>query len=477
MQKSKLTRLLSLFSQKEMEQMLLFSKSPYFNTNRQLASLLQFLAAYAPDFEGAEVAPEKAYAFVYGKTTTPAEAKSVITKLASKLLKLCEQFIEHQVLKSERFYGAYFRKKWHQKPQNLAWEEETLRDMNVALATYPLRDAYKAHGDYLLEYEWAKWNINAGNALEHLDLNKMNRALDVYYLRAKLECLCHLNNHKLVSAHIYDMDEYSAVQSLLALRRDKMDDAYLIWEKALLLLQEPQSETRYQALKQSQKAHGAYLSPGENRTIFLYLAHSSRLVYKEAQVYFSALMDLYKMQIKSGCLLVEGVLPPITFYNIITVAISLQNLDWAGDFYKTYASKLDPHADNSSSIRYLCNSMLHFENQQFTTALEMLNQAHFRDVQGKLTERRFRLQIYLELGYNETFSDQVNSFRKFLYVNKAIIPPHHYDSNIAFIQATLSLFKVKHSGRKWLGELLGHLERNPNLPGKKWLEKHLRTFG
>ena len=124
----------------------------------------------------------------------------------------------------------------------------------------------------------------------------------------------------------------------------------------------------------------------------------------------------------------------------------------------------------------LCKAILFFEKQQFELALEFLNNTHFRDIQGKLLERRLRLRIYLELGYDDTFLDQINSFRKFLSVNKSIVPEHHYNGNKSFIQAANLIYKAQKEGIKSLNELKRHVESSLTLPEKHWIDSYIERL-
>ncbi len=476
MQKSKLIRLLSLFSELEMLRLSAFLKSPYFNTNQHLTLMLEYLQPFHPNFQHPGLNIQQAYQFIFKRAQASADSKETIAKISSKLLKLTEQFIEHQELKEHTFYAAYFRKKWYRKRHKPEWEEDALRNMQVAQSKYPLKDEYKAHCEYLIEYERAKWIASSDMVAEKFDLSKLNETLDAYYLRAKLECLCHMTNHTLVAGQPYVMEEKTLANQLLEIHRERLSPATLIWEKAWLLLQQPSSRPQYLALKQSLLEQGKFLSIPENQTIFSYLSHSARLTFVQSKDYFEELMDLYQWRINMGCLLIDGYVSPHTFFNIITVAVRLHKIDWANNFFQQFEMKLDPGAEKSPDMRMLCNSILHFEKHQYSTALDLLNNAHFKDIQSKLLERRLRLRIYLELGYEDIFVDHTNTFRKFLSVNKSIIPEHHYTGNKSFIQAASLIFKAQKDPKKSMRALAQFVETNPTLPEKHWIDSHLQNL-
>jgi hypothetical protein len=471
---NKLIRFLMLLSDAQLEHLMVFLKSPYFNTNQHLVALMEYLLPFAPVFNHPALSYQNAYTHIFKLPMPEPDAKVAITKLSSKLLKLGEQYLEHASLREHPFEGAYFRKKWYRKIHKPEWEEAALRDMNIAQAKYPLKDEYKAYCAYLIEYEQAKLVSTSVLVAEKFDLSKVNTALDHYYLRAKLECLCHMTNHAMVSGQYYDLKEISAVTQLLALREQQIDAATLIWNKALALLNQPDSKSCYLALKTAQKEHAPYLSIPENQTIFIYLSHSARKAFSDQEEYLRELMHLHIAQMEAGCLLTDGYIYPINFLNIIYVAIQQKEIAWANAFFQEFEPRLDPSSDKSPDIRLFCQSILYFENGEYEAALNALNGAYFKDIQLKLSERRLRLKIYLELGYIETFLDQINTFRKFLSVNKNIISDHHMEGSKAFIQAAYSIYKAEQERDKSLKMLQKMMAESPVLPERSWIEHKIR---
>jgi hypothetical protein len=463
-----------LLSDAHLEHLLIFLKSPYFNTNQHLVLLLEYLKPFAPTFNNMALNYQNAYTHIYKSPVPLSDAKDTITKLSSKLLKLGEQYLEHESLRERPFEGAYFRKKWYRKIHKPEWEEAALRDMNIAQVKYPLKDEYKSYCAYLIEYEQAKLVSTSNLVAEKFDLSKVNVALDHYYLRAKLECLCHMTNHAMVSGQAYDLKEINAITQLLTLREQQIDPATLLWSKALALLNQPSSKTCYLDLKTAQKEHAPFLSIPENQTIFIYLSHSARTAFSDQEEYLRELMQLHIAQLEAGCLLTEGFIYPINFLNIIYVAIQQKEIAWANAFFQEFESKLDPSSEKSPDIRLFCQSILLFENGEYEAALNTLNGAYFKDIQLKLSERRLRLKIYLELGYVETFLDQINTFRKFLSVNKNIISEHHIEGSKTFIQAAHSVYKAEQEPEKSLKMLQKMMIESPVLPERSWIEHKIR---
>lgn len=475
MYQTKIVRLLSALSRQASDKLLIFTRSPYFNTNTNLVLLLEFLLRHPEAMQEDAISYRNAFVAVFQREPLPDEAKPVISKLASKLLRLAEMFIEQEYLKEQPFFSAYFRKKWFRKNKMSEWEEEALSEMKVLNAQYPVYNAFKAMCNYFIEQEQMQTTVYTELILEKLDLSKLNESIDAYYLHEKLEILCHIANHSLIANQKYELPEVEPLLHLLELRQQSLSPATIIWQKALLMLRAPASAGHYAALKSALDTHGQLLSEEDRFTIFQCLLNAARFVFTSSDAYIREMIGLYKQQVQNGAILFNGAILPNPFYNVISIAIGLHDTDWAADFFERFQDKLDPGNKKSPGIRCLCSAMLLFEKKQYGAALDMLNTTYFKDIQTKLAERRLRIKVYLELGYDELLEDQLNAFRKFLSVNKSIIPNHHEEGNKAFINAAGLIFKIKFDGgvaKKKLDELV---KNSPIMPEKKWILEKLES--
>ena len=476
MHQSKTVRLLSLLSRQELDKFLAYTKSPYFNTNQHLIHLLEYLIPLAPDFDKSVISYQNAFIAVFKRLPQGEEEKSAIPKLASKLLRLAEGFIEQEQLATMPFFSAYFRKRWFRKNSQSDWEEDVLRQMKVLNTQNGIHDKYRSLCTYFIEYEEAQTTVFKELILEKLDLSRLNASIDAYYLHEKLETLCHIANHSLIANQKYEVPETEQVLQLLALRMEKLSPVTQLWQKALALLQDPGATAKYLDLKNSLENYGRLLSPPDHHVLFQYLLNTARFVFTDSAEYIREMMHLYKHQIQTGAILFNGYIIPDTFFNVIAVAIGLREREWAHHFFRQYKDKLDPRNHKSEGIRHFSESMLLFELEQYEQALERLNNTVFKDIQIKLAERRLRIKIYLELNYEELLLDQLNTFRKFLSVNKSIIPQHHELGNKTFINAVSLLSKMEHRSDRHHAKLEELVASSPILPEKKWISRKIEQL-
>jgi len=85
-----------------------------------------------------------------------------------------------------------------------------------------------------------------------------------------------------------------------------------------------------------------------------------------------------------------------------------------------------------------------------------------------------RLKIYYELGYDNSFEDLVNSFRRLLTAKNGTIPPHHLQANRDFITIIHKIYKLNFAPSSKAHKIASHIESIEMLPEKAWLLKKLK---
>lgn len=472
MKQNKCIRFISCFNSQELSRFEVYVASPYFNTNAHLELLLKYLVSFAPKFEHTNLSYERAYQYVFNKPSSGEDAKPPISKLTSKLLQLAMQFVEQEEFKESPIYAAHFRKKWFRRKSQSQWEQEALRDMKVIHAEYPFQDKLSSWYKYLIDFEQAKTTIHSALLLEKLDLSSLNKNLDLHYLHEKMELVCHLVNHSLITRQTYNIDAIKeSLNIILQQQEEHLPAALELWQKALQLLEEPNSRGYYIQLKQGLEDQSTVLTREDHFTLFQYLFNCARFAFPDSQGYSSELISLYKYQIKKNLILLNGHIFPETFYNIIHVFSASGELKMACLFFDEYKEKLDPGNKKSTGISQICESILLFEQAEYEQALDKLNTSFFYDILIKLLERRLRIKIYFELDYVDLLLDQLNAFRKFISVNQKIIPEHHLAGNTAFVNAVSLLVRNKYENKKELSRIATLVMESPFLQEKKWILK------
>jgi hypothetical protein len=476
MKETKTLKLIRLFKPNEILEIRHFIRTTYFNPSKKLVALFDYILQFSPDFDADTMTYEAAYEYVYPHGSDQSNPQRAMGKISSKLNTLLEKYIEVDGLQKDFFTAANYRKEWFRQRGESDWEFDAIKDMDQANQKQIHDNEVKLYHQYRVAWEYLRWETFSGNPYQKLDFLQTNERLDEYYLRAKLETLCHRANHALLIKQKEPLgEEVSILEKLLQLNIDNLTNITLLWYKALVLLLAPDQKNLYYQLKSNYTLSQEPLSTIEKRTFFHYLSNCARYCFTDAEMYSREIFELYQMQRDQNILLTNNFLGPESFYNIITTAIYLKEIHWATAFFEDYKGLLHPNNEKSGDMKALCESYIAFEHGSASDALDLLNATHFKDIYCKLSEKRLRLKVYIELDLIDLCLDHINSFRKFLSVNNDQIAPHHLEGNRAFINYAMAMQRSRFLNPIQLTEIVSDVKNCTILPERNWLLSKLET--
>lgn len=469
MRDSKLVKLLSGFSGKELKQLKLMADSPYFNNQESVRSLVDFLLLYAPGFNHPKVDYPWAYRHIFGSRPIQSDPQTAVAKVMSKLMLLVKEFIVQEELAQQPEQKVLYQVQFFNRRALVDYIPRLLEEGDDLLESNPYRNEYYFRHRLLLESEWSTFlNMVHDKSNPDYNLGKQNRALDTYYAVSKLQMFCFAKNAELRINVEFDYSQKPQFLEWIQ-RSGLLDDAHIrIWYLAFCLLNEP-GAAHFQDLKAAIRQLEGKLSPPNLRILYSYLANTARVVFSDRQTYFGALFDLYKEQLDLNILHVNGYLSPVMLRNVTIVGLKRREFDWVQHFLEENAERIVPTYLEREDIITLCKAYLHFEKKEFHRALELINTLRYESLFTKMDERRMRLMCYFEMHMIGPLDDLVNSFRKFLTDHKKGIPPNYLEENRLFIHFIHKLASANLKIRENRQTLADEIRQVPMLPEKEWL--------
>ncbi len=467
MKESKLVRLLQDFSDGERQMFRLFAISPYFNKNKQVCALLDYLYRFDPQFDHAALDYADAYAAVFPNT---AFNKTALIKLSSKTFLLAEQFIAYEQIKTDAIDSKLGLLTYHQERKNIPFFESTQKKCADALSEAPFKNDKWAYQKLTFEHQVAAFmSIHGDDGTGDANLQNANNALDAFYLMTKLKYLCYMKNRERLVNFSFN---FSLANQMEALKEQYVQDSPVlkVWWSAFQLLCEPASPQHYSHFKSLLAEHYHVFDKAEIRTLYTYLENASKYAPGE---HFAELFSLYETQIHAGVFDDSVLLAPILYKNMVTVALRLGNIAWTEDFMQKYGPQLPAPQKEGESIQPLCLAMVAFAKQDYYKALGLLNASRSGNLYIKLEERRLRLKTFYEMQYISTFEDEVNSFRKFLSDNRKNIAAYYLTANRNFINTLFKLSRASKGDKDRIDALSLIIRSEQQLPERIWLQTKL----
>jgi len=469
LKKNKLSIILSALSDKEVKEFRQFVNSPFFNKNKKLLKLIDFLIKFHPTFNHKKFTEIEAINVL---SLNRKNGKAQLAKLSTSLFKLFKTF------------------NYHNRSNEIELDFELLKfyvEKELAHLFNNKQALFEKELDALQQNEEQFWHYYKFNDLirNHLsftqdkgigDINyqKTTDALDQFYVLTKLKFTALKKNRQKVVNYRYT---FPFINNILdEINSNEIFDTPLIqiWIGIINIIDaEKPTIIQYNNLKSYFLKHQEIITDDDSREIFVYLKNIANQVFPQGKDYFVEYFDLSKKQYEKGFLYYNGFIPPTEFLNIIRIGIAAAENNYIKEFIKDNKNLISTEYQEKESIYELGMAILLFDEKKYDEVLDILNQIKNVNVYRKMHERRIRLLVYYELDMMSLFDDLINSFRKYLTINKDDLAEFHVNVNRDFINVAAGLYKLIKTDKKKLSAFKEEIDDLRTLPYRSWFEEKL----
>ena len=469
MKGKKIALLLQSFEKKDVKNFESFLKSPFHNQNESLVLLFEKLAKN--NFETAY--------FNFKNTNlllNSTYSKEKINLLFFELSKLIEDYLfiihnnKKKIIKTiflaeychendlSKLFSTYLKK----------GEELQLKEKNK-FQDYFLNQFFIER----LKIEDLNQNKRAGD----INIQKASDTLDIYFILNKLSFLI-ASKTRLESANIeYQIqfeDEILIKSSEYLPFNENLSIQFYL--EQLNLIRKDEKLKHYEYLKKYLVMNSNNLDKKQKVDLGIVLLNSVSKIYQEEK-YYRELFELHQYQIENDILRNEkGELLPSVFKNIITVALNINEIDWAEIFLNKYSQYLSK--ENKKDWYHYCKASIDFEKKEYTKALENLNKSFPKDFFLILSLKRLYLKLFYEINDYTSFTSYHHSLDMYLRRSKDI-SNNFIVWHKLFLDYTNQLFKIRIYPEKdflKIKDIEKSIIDTNVLPEKKWLLEKTQTF-
>jgi hypothetical protein len=467
MLKTKFIRILKSLNGEELLHFEQFVATSYFNTNKSIIKLLEFILPFAPDYDDKKMTDEQAHLFIFPRATFISK-KRVVTKLSSKALTLLSEFIAMERYKKSDFAPQYDLL-LHYRDRKLVDDFHTLAKKIKQSNSKKDVTTEIYYEDFLVEKELNRViSRTVDTGIGDVNFQNAADALDRYFIYSKLVYVCQQLNRSQV------VNSAEAPKYFLQILKSIEDTPFIddpqikVWYKAYILLSIEDIDKKiniYYELKELLFQKNSMLSNDQIRLLFTYLENTASryMSFQNPKVYYNELYDLYDFQNQHKILLETKTSVPILIKNFVTVLLNLNKHDEANEFLDSNKKTILPLFKNHFDI---CKAMIAFDMGKPEDALDILNEVNLKNIYLKINEKRLRIKIYYQLEYYDLLMDYINSFRVYLSNNKDTINEYHLMSNKSFINF---VSKISKKNIKDNHLILEEIHSTGRLSEKKWL--------
>jgi hypothetical protein len=368
-----------------------------------------------------------------------------INRLASQLLQLLHDFLvseqlhspqkalEHNLLLLEELRKRKSDKDYHSVLQQYYRAEENLKQETP--------DAYFYL--YRLHKELDTLFIEKGGRQFDKNLQLKNNYFDIFFVVEKLRLACDMTNRNIIVRSDYEVSMLDYLWGYAEHPEIAKIPSVRIY-KAIYLMrnsENPEDEQRYRELKKLLEEHVGIFHRGELMDIYGYiLNHCAKKINEGHSNYYREMLSAYQFLVNNKIIFVDGYLPAWDYKNTVTVALRVQEYEWAASFIEEYQKYLTP--DTRDNVYRYNLASYHYAVTAYGKALQALHDVDFTDASYYIGAKTIQLKIYYELNEAEALESLIEAFSTYLRRNKEI-SDYWKQSNLNTLKLTRRINKLR----------------------------------
>ncbi len=409
MKKTKLTELLSSFSNSEVKRFKNFLISPYFNNKPQFVKLFEAISKYHPDYENEKLSEESIFSAVMpGKQYSYTLFKNMLSDLyeLAKLFLSCEEMLEHKLQSKNFFLNNIFRRR------NI--KELIAKEINIAEQLYEKEslnpdffDNYylfrKIVSVYSTENEIEKTEERSGDELESFFSMVLNSLLTYGLWFETYKVVSNTNEYMEIAEKL--IDTFFSIN----FAKKPVNE---IFYKTLQLLKTDDEKYYYEIINML-KDEKKFLNRESSLMVYQPLeAFLIKRIKNGEEKYYRPQFELYKHCLENGIYEVNDVFALTKLLLAVEPAIRIKEFEWAEMMINKYRNR-GPSDLSEDYYNFNMSKVLQAKGEN-DKALDFLNKINPEISVLKSIVRNMQMKIYYELGYYELAKSQIDSYRHYI---------------------------------------------------------------
>lgn len=477
MQQSKLVKAIGRLNAWELRHLDDFVHSPFFNKHGRVSRLFEMLIAAAPDFDQDRFVKADVFAELFDNEPYDEQRFKDLLSLAMKTLRSFWTF--YHLRNDEVATGMALIEEMRDRD----WESEfdkACRQVDKLLT----RSDDKLHIVRMKQLALQESRINylstRHNRKVEDSLQIFSEHLDAYYLLAKLKYGVEMANRENVLGQQFDFGllepvlEHLGAQAALLDAHPDLRLYFLIYRFV-----RHEDHPAFEQFMTSMPQHGKQFSQIERRELYTYAMNFCIQQFNKGhRDYLKTLLELYELALSDDTLMEDGWLSHWNYKNIVSAGLKAGEFVWCADFIERYKPRVEP-GERENAYTYNLAS-LHFEQQDYSEALRLLQHVEFQDVFYHLGSKVMLLKSFYELDEGEALSNLCDSFRIYLKRNKTL-SEYHYTVNYNLVTFTRKLADLRRKlplinhreGQKKLTALRDKITESKQVSQLDWILKKM----
>jgi len=465
MKKTKLTQLLSGFSNPEIKRFNSFLKSPYHNNKIQFVKIYEYLVKFHPAYENEKLTEEEAFKKAYPQK----QFSYVLFKnLLSDLYDLAKKFmaIEELGRKKITLKNLFM--------QNLFTKSEIksliAKEIKITEQFYDSNFIDEAYFDnyYVFKKDASKY-FSRINQYDNIDTS-LNEEVESFISMGLNNLLIYALFFETYNSTHKNTGYIEIIDKLIELfnSADKIKKPVNALFYKVLQLMKTDDEKLYFEIIEMLKEQEKFLGIDPKLWVYQPLeAFLIKRVKNGEKKFYRPQFELYKHCFESGLYDNEVHFAEGKLLMTVETAIRIHEFEWIETTINKYVNKLS--VDNRDDYYNFSMAKIVQAKGENEKALVMLNKINLDTGPLKSMARNILFKIYYELGYYENARSAIDAYRHYLARDKELSETYK-DSVLNFFKLYNKLFEIKiNNNNNTLADLEYETDRSNNVIFKQWL--------
>jgi hypothetical protein len=302
-------------------------------------------------------------------------------------------------------------------------------------------------------------------------LQKLNLALDQYYILQKLKAACSaLTLSKLFPSAYTDPMLPRIIQHIEAQNLHQVPAIGLFFAAYLVLANTHADESTqaFHKLKSLLPQSTQIFADEDCRALHrIALNHCIRQINRGDRHYLAEAFDLYVAGLQSGALLENGTLSPWTYKNIAAAGLRIGQLDWVAGFIDSYRDQVP--AEFRDAFHQYNLAELALARGEYQTVVRHLRDLSFKDPFMTLNARVAQIKAHYELQEYKLIEYHLPNLQALL--RRRALQSYHRENYRNFVRYLGALLNLKDGDQPTAQRLIADMEGEEHLSELDWLRR------
>ncbi|MFK7808197.1 MAG: hypothetical protein AB8F74_10395 [Saprospiraceae bacterium] len=465
--RSRLVEILRVCNKKELRELKKWVHSPAHNLREDVILLYNYLVEDGYLWEDEFIAKSVVYPRVYPKEEyNDAKMRQVI----HFLMKSVEEFLIYQEVNQDEVESKMVLSKVYRKKGLDKSFEKNMRNIKSLQQKQEYRNDHYYRSEFLRLREELAFLANQTRT-KPMNLQEFSDVLDVNFIIDKLQYAYFMLSHQKVFKAEYNFGLISEVLSFIDKHPELLDiSAIAVYYYGYKTVTDKRNEVYFHALKKEIFENGHLFPHEELLSLYVMAINYGIARHNAGQLeYTKESFKLYKRGFEKKILIQDGKISRFTFPNVVTVGLRSEEYDWVESFIHNYNHYLEDKY-REDTVQF-CLARLHFEKEEFDSALRICTQTDYDEIFMNLYSRAMVMKIYYQQNEYDVLDSYLESFRNYVVRKKNI--GYHKANYKNIIRLTKKLLKVNPYSKKDKEKLKAEIEKVNPLTERSWLLEQL----